>query len=138
MNYQLNEAQMFADITEGMAIVINSLTGVYYGMNGFGTSLFENLLAGSSDEEILAAVRALPGAADSFEASFRAFLETLTGYGILLPADVSAPRAAVVDASAAAADGFVPECKEFSDVQELLFADPIHEVPEEEGWKPEK
>ena len=29
-------------------------------------------------------------------------------------------------------------CKEYKDVQELLFADPIHEVSEEEGWKPEK
>ena len=129
---------MFADITEGMAIVINSLSGVYYGMNGFGTSLFENLLSGSSDGEILAAVRAIPGAPAGFEASFEAFLGTLTAFEILTPVPSGEPRPAVVDAVAAAADGFVPECKEFSDVQELLFADPIHEVPEEEGWKPEK
>ena len=32
----------------------------------------------------------------------------------------------------------MPTCNEYNDVQELLFADPIHEVKEEEGWKPEK
>ena len=39
MNYILNESEMFADINEGTAIVINSQTGIYYGMNGFGTSV---------------------------------------------------------------------------------------------------
>ena len=34
MNYQLNEAKMFADVTDGIAIIINSMTGIYYGMNG--------------------------------------------------------------------------------------------------------
>ena len=30
-NYQLNESKMFADITDGIAIIINSETGIYYG-----------------------------------------------------------------------------------------------------------
>ena len=30
-----------------------------------------------------------------------------------------------------------PDCIEYKDVQELLFADPIHEVDEETGWTPE-
>ena len=51
-NYQLNEAKMFADVNEGTAIVINSITGIYYGMNKFGTAVFENLQAGSSTREI--------------------------------------------------------------------------------------
>ena len=61
MNYKLNETEMFADITDGTAIIINSVTGIYYGMNGYGTSLFENLLAGSSVEDIVAAAQRIPG-----------------------------------------------------------------------------
>ena len=34
--YVLNDAKMFSDIADGIAIVINSETGIYYGMNGFG------------------------------------------------------------------------------------------------------
>ena len=60
MNYKLNEASMFADITDGTAIVINSLTGIYYGMNGFGTEVFDNLLSGSSSEEVLQVIMGLP------------------------------------------------------------------------------
>ena len=32
-NYRLNESKMFADITDGIAIIINAATGIYYGMN---------------------------------------------------------------------------------------------------------
>ena len=46
MNYVLNEEKMFADVTDGIAIIINSETGIYYGMNGLGTAIYENLVNG--------------------------------------------------------------------------------------------
>ncbi len=138
MNYILNESEMFADINEGTAIVINSQTGIYYGMNGFGTSVFENLLAGSSVEDVVAAANSLSGAPAGVETALEAFLQTLSGFRIVLPADAPSSRPAELDAAAAAADAFTPECKEYRDVQELLYADPIHEVEEETGWTPEK
>ena len=52
-NYQLNENKMFADITDGIAIIINSETGIYYGMNAFGTQVYENIANGISAEKIL-------------------------------------------------------------------------------------
>ena len=137
MNFILNESEMFADINEGTAIVINSQTGIYYGMNGFGTSVFENLLAGSSVEDVVAAAKSLSGAPAGVETALEAFLQTLSGFRIVLPADAPSSRPAELDAAAAAADAFTPECKEYRDVQELLYADPIHEVEEETGWTPE-
>ena len=68
-NYQLNEAKMFADVTDGIAIIINATTGIYYGMNGYGTGIFSNLLAGSSTSDIVAAIKALPGAPENPEDS---------------------------------------------------------------------
>lgn len=57
MNYVLNEEKMFADVTDGIAIIINSETGIYYGLNGFGTAVYENLMNGSSVAEILSALK---------------------------------------------------------------------------------
>ena len=51
MNYVLNEEKMFADVTDGIAIIINSETGIYYGLNGLGTAVYENLMNGSSVAE---------------------------------------------------------------------------------------
>lgn len=128
---------MFADITDGMAIVINSLTGIYYGMNGFGTEVFDNLMSGSSSEEVLQAIMGLTGVPDDFSDRLNSFVETLLGFDIILTDDNQAPRVPVFDPEVVAADGFTPDCIEYKDVQELLFADPIHEVDDETGWTPE-
>lgn len=128
---------MFADVTDGIAIIINATTGIYYGMNGYGTGIFSNLLAGSSTADVLAAAKALPGAPANVEENLEAFLQTLLDFEIVIPAGQSSREASLV-AKDATFDQFVPVCKEYKDVQELLFADPIHEVSEEEGWKPEK
>jgi hypothetical protein len=134
--YTVNEEKMFADVNEGTAIVINSVTGVYYGMNKYGTEVFENLQAGSSTGEILDAIKAIPGSDDNCENAFDAFVQSLVGYEIVIPAEAGSPRVAEINPELAIADGFVPECTEYRDVQELLFADPIHEVDVDEGWKP--
>ena len=136
LNFKLNEEEMFSDISEGMAIVINSMTGIYYGMNGFGSSVYENLLAGSSTADIVAAARSLPSCPDNFEESLAAFTDKLLSFGVVVPAGPS-DREAALNPEAAEADAFIPECTEYSDVQELLYADPIHEVDEEKGWTPE-
>ncbi|MBP5334272.1 MAG: PqqD family protein [Bacteroidales bacterium] len=136
-NYRLNEAKMFADITDGIAIIINASTGIYYGMNGYGTGIFDNLLAGSSTNDILTAIKALPDVPANAEEHLSAFLETLLGFEIIIPAPESSREASLV-LKDAVFDQFIPVCKEYKDVQELLYADPIHEVSEEEGWKPEK
>ncbi|MDR0571721.1 MAG: PqqD family protein, partial [Rickettsiales bacterium] len=60
-NYKLNEEKMFCDINDGVAIIINSETGIYYGMNGFGTAVFSNIIEGISVDNILAALEKLSG-----------------------------------------------------------------------------
>ena len=138
MNYQLNDAKMFADVTDGIAIIINSLTGIYYGMNGLGTGIFDSFLKGASTEDVLKAFQALPGAPADCEARLQAFIDKLLSFEVIVPASGSSSVPVTLSAKDAQFDGFTPTCNEYSDVQELLFADPIHEVKENEGWKPEK
>ena len=135
--FQLNEAKMFADITEGTAIIINSQTGIYYGMNGFGTSVFDYLSKGVSVQDILDAAGKLPGAPESVDALVNAFVDSLLAFEILIPGGDAASIPVELDALTAGNDSFEPKCTEYKDVQDLLFADPIHEVEEETGWKPE-
>ena len=136
-HYQLNDAKLFADVNEGTAIVINSLTGIYYGMNGFGTCIYENLQAGAAVQDILAAAKALPGAPQDLDTAFGQFIDSLVEFEIVVPAEGISPAMPAIDPEIAKADDFKPVCTEYQDVQELLFADPIHEVDIDEGWKPE-
>tara|TARA_Y100001960_G_C14767043_1_gene877618 strand:+ start:1483 stop:1956 length:474 start_codon:yes stop_codon:yes gene_type:complete len=136
-NYVLNESKMFADITDGMAIVINGETGVYYGMNTLGTSVFENIIAGATIEDVLLSLKGLDGATDTVEANLNSFVESLVEKEILLSGEELTKEVSIAE-DAAKLDNFVMTVDEYSDAQELLLADPIHEVKEDSGWTPEK
>lgn len=135
MNYVLNEEKMFADITDGIAIIINSETGIYYGMNSFATNIYENIVKGAPTEKLLSELKTLNAA--GLEENFQEFIKAMVDKEILIegsPSDADI----TIDTDAANESGYILEFKEYDDAQELLLADPIHEVKEETGWAPEK
>ena len=132
-NFRLNEEKMFADITDGIAIIINSETGIYYGMNAFGTQVYENIVNGVSTEKIWERIKTL----GVQEENFKAFVDAMIRTELIISAD-SSDFESNIDENVAKEDNFILELKEYNDAQELLLADPIHEVREEEGWSPEK
>lgn len=134
--YVLNEEKMFSDIADGIAIVINSETGIYYGMNPFGTAVFENILNGASTEAILAAIKALPKAPQDMEESLDTFIAKLKKFEIIMEGPGNGTTS--LDATAFDEDDFDLVVQEYNDAQELLLADPIHEVKNETGWQPDK
>ena len=136
-SYTLNEAKMFADITDGVAIIINSETGIYYGMNGFGTSVFQNIIDGVSVENIASALKNIAGAPADIESRLSAFVDALKEKEMIIDGADNG-GAANIDESAATADAFELSVNEYNDAQEMLLADPIHEVKEDTGWTPEK
>ena len=87
--------------------------------------------------EIIKTVSSIPGAPEDFPDKLNAFVNTLSEFEIVIPSDTASLEKPEIDANAASADGFIPECTEYKDVQELLFADPIHDVEEDKGWSPE-
>lgn len=137
MNYRLNEEKMFADITDGIAIIINSETGIYYGMNTFATNVYENIVAGVSIENIKTEIEKLSDLPAGFEDNFKMFIDAMVEKEILVKTCDSDAQANI-DENLAKEDNYVLELKEYNDAQELLLADPIHEVKEETGWTPEK
>lgn len=137
-NYKLNEEKMFADITDGVAIIINSESGIYYGMNGFGTVVFENIIKGISSEKILSELRKIPDVAADIENKFDIFVAELLAKELIILSDEVAEDAVNISTDIALGDEFNLSVNEYSDAQELLLADPIHEVREETGWSPEK
>ena len=137
--YALNDSKMFSDIADGIAIVINSETGIYYGMNGLATVVFDALMSGADTAAVLAALKALPGVPADMDARLNDFVDKLKGFEIVMDGDGNAAAMEVsIDPAAATADDFTLMVEEYNDAQELLLADPIHEVKEDTGWQPEK
>lgn len=132
-SYALNEEKMFADITDGIAIIINSETGIYYGMDELGTAVFEQLIKGVSQEKILSALQKLPNATDDVADKLTSFINELLAKGLIIGGEEHAVEFAFTEP-----EEFSMTLSEYSDAQELLMADPIHEIKEDTGWTPEK
>lgn len=135
-NYKLNDEKMFADVTDGVAIIINSETGIYYGMNSFGTNVYENIVNGASIEDILAKLKTI-GATNDIEKEFNKFVQIMLDKELVISADPSSSEV-IIDEDIAKEDNFELSINEYNDAQEMLLTDPIHEVKEETGWTPEK
>ena len=137
MNYVLNEEKMFADVTDGIAIIINSETGIYYCLNGLGTVVYENLVKGVSVEKIIAGLKNIAGCPAEIEENMNKFIKSMVDFELIIAGGDDSAEAEI-DEAIAKEDSFEMDVKEYNDAQELLLADPIHEVKEETGWTPEK
>lgn len=131
--YRLNDTKMFYDMAEGQAIIINFTTGIYYGTSSLGSAVLDALLAGAEDADVLTALQALPGCPADMDAQLKAFTDKLVAQEILIACEAGAGCPVAVDASALE-DGFLLSVDEFNEVQDLLLADPIHDVDVEAGW----
>ena len=70
--------------------------------------------------------------------NFEAFIKAMAEKEILILSSEDKNETAQIDKNSAKEDNFILELKEYNDAQELLLADPIHEVKDETGWTPEK
>ena len=135
--YILNEEKMFSDIADGIAIIINNENGLYYGMNSFATEVFQAIMKGATENQLIESVKNFSNCPEDFEIKLKLFIDKLKSLEILIEGNVNTEEYSINEESALK-DSFILEVKEYNDAQELLLADPIHEVKEETGWTPEK
>ena len=130
--YKLNEEKMFYDVADGIAVIIDFTTGVYYGMDALSSAVFDALMAGASSEAVVNALKQLPGCPADIEDLYNAFIQKMLDRQMIL-GDGTGDACAAFD-EALAANGFQLNCEDFSEVRDLLMADPIHDVEPEMGW----
>ncbi|MDR3117431.1 MAG: hypothetical protein LBT98_02580 [Puniceicoccales bacterium] len=134
--YQLNDREVFMDVTDGVAILINYQNGLYHGTNQLGTWILEQLTAGHCPEHILERLRELPNCPDCMGKRLSTFVEDLHFVHILADGPAAEGELPRLPATLFGEIRFELTLETFNDAQDLLFADPIHEVDEEEGWVP--
>ena len=131
--YKLNEEKMFYDMADGQAVVINFVTGMYYGTTTLGSAVLDRLVKGNSPEQIKNAVKALPDCPEDIDRQMDGFIQQLLEKEILLTGETVSGGEEPIDSSALE-DGFILNLEEFAEVQDLILADPVHDVDVEEGW----
>jgi hypothetical protein len=128
--WQANRDQVSFERFDDDLVLVHFETGNYYSFNRTGADAWALLEGGTTHEAIC---RALAGAGDvsagDVSDDVARFLDALRDDGLILPAEGRAPT----PAAPAAGPYEPPAFERFTDMQELLLLDPIHEV-DATGW----
>lgn len=131
--YRLNDGKMFFDMADNQAIIIDSTTGVYYAMNTLASVVFEQLTKAANPGSMIEVLEKLPDCPADIAFQLEAFIEQVLEKELLLPCDQAAEDTVLIPAEALV-DGFVFELDVFTDAQDIMMADPVHDVEIGQGW----
>jgi hypothetical protein len=133
--YRVSSPKVIRESFEGEVILVHLDTGTYYSLRGTGATLWELLAASASFSEIAGQFVSAYGVSNAvIEVDLQRFIAELLAEDLLSEEleTVSAPSVAPVTVGSGVAYQ-EPVLEKFSDMQELLLLDPVHEVGQD-GW----
>jgi hypothetical protein len=144
--YRENTPTVASELIDGEVVIINFETGSYYSLAGAGADLWQLVVQGNSLEGIVAVLAAAYDAGHlEMRSAVEALLVELTseGLAVALPGTDSddgngaGSRSRSRSADRPRAPFQAPRLRKYTDMQDLLLLDPIHEV-DESGWPQRK
>ena len=126
----VNSGQVINEVIDGEAVIINLGTGDYFSLRGSGAAIWSAIEQRAPADDIAAAL-ALAGMHDAGR-HVTALIEQLLAEGLLVPVD-DVPAETVVVELPVPLDLAPPSLEKFTDMQDLILLDPVHEV-DERGW----
>lgn len=122
----INRPSVIFDTQGEETVVIDLGTGHYYRLDGPSTRVWKHFEQGVAPDTLLAA----SANRAAFEPELTRIVDELVAGGLLRPVNDGEPVAN--DVPAWTFDGF--QLEEFTDLEDILGLDPIHEVDTERGW----
>jgi len=143
MRYRVNTPAVASQVIGGEAMLIHFDSGRYYAAEGSGGDIIAWLEEGRSVDEVIAAwdqTGETGAGREAIAATIERFVRALVDEGLLVGLAGDAPAADHPATGPAAAPGptaraaFVaPSLATYTDLEELLRLDPIHDV-DDAGW----
>lgn len=133
--YKVDAPRVVHEVFDEEVVVLDLESGSYYSLRGSAAWIFQAAVAGASSGAIAAAFteREQPEDAANVRAALDAFLEALVSERLLAPRPGVLATPAGFDLPGAAGPFTPPRFEKFTDMQDLLLLDPIHDV-DETGW----
>lgn len=132
--YKINEEKMFYDMADNQAIVINHVTGMYYGFNMLGSYVIDQFINGAEKVAVIEAVKKCDGCPSDFESKMDAFVKKLFEFEIVVEDSSKSDYKTAAVSKEALEDGFELVVDSYAEATDLILADPVHDVDEGSGW----
>jgi hypothetical protein len=131
MRYRVNVPAVASQTMAGEAILIHFDSGRYYSAEGAGADVIALIERGRTIGEVVDALAAATGEGrQAVEAAVAPFVGELCAEGLLVPAEAGEISSA---APALGTRFAAPRLVTYTDLEDLLRLDPIHDV-DDAGW----
>lgn len=132
--YSTDIPQTASEVFDGELVIAHYGSGLYYALSPSATLVWQALGAGLGEDEVVAWLAGHTGLArDELAAQVRGVIKRLLDEELLLPVDTPAAAGSATLPAPPAAPFAAPQIERFSDLQELMLLDPVHDVAEA-GW----
>lgn len=132
---RINQRQVIHETFDDEIVIVNLETGSYYSLTQVGAAIWQWLAAGATAAQVHADIAAnYAGDTAEMKRAVSSFLDELIADGLVEQSDQTPPR----DPGSVKADSSrlafqAPVLNKYTDMEELLLLDPIHEV-DDLGW----
>jgi coenzyme PQQ synthesis protein D (PqqD) len=141
LRLRVNAPQVIHEMIDGEVIIINLASGNYYSVKGCGADVWDVIQqsSGAASAEIVAALATrFDSSASEIEAHVLRFLDELRDESLIVGADeagepASAFPVAATNGQPQQQDFEPPVLEKYTDMQDLVLLDPVHEV-DATGW----
>lgn len=130
---EVNAPTVVAEVFEQEVVVIDLDRGTYYSLGGAATRIWPLLGLGLGAPAIAERIATAAGGGEAVRGAVEGFLDELMREGLVRAAQTNGTRPGAVPTLAR----FVfesPKMEKFTDMQELIALDPVHDVSDTEGW----
>ncbi len=135
--YRLAGPEVIHELVAGEVVIINLATGAYYSLDEAGATIWSTLVEGADEAAVVAAVRRrYSGDEAMITEAVRDLLAQLVAQELIAPGEdtpVATPDRSSSTPAAAPRPFVTPVLHTYTDMQELITLDPIHEV-DDTGW----
>jgi len=138
-HFRVNSPNVIHETIDGEVVLINLETGSYYSIDRVGAIIWDYLEKGLNGNQIEAAIMTKYGGEESeIAAGIQQLFDALQAEQLIVPGEATSTNENVPEVSNAAngqakPNFEVPELHKYTDMEDLLLLDPIHDV-DESGW----
>jgi hypothetical protein len=136
MRYRINAPQVSSETIEGETIVIDFISGAYFSTDKLGALIWEKLKVGLSPEHIVAEIKQhYPDQGEACGQTIASFIAQLESEKlVVIDSGEGESAAAVIQDQACYPESYAaPVLNKYTDMQDLLLLDPIHDT-DDQGW----
>lgn len=136
--FRINAPKVVHETIDGEVVIVHLEKGSYYSLIKEGADIWSQIISGFSRGEIQEyTIQRYDGDRENIEKGVNNFIAELQGEEVIILNETGEPENATVKNQPTETEKPIfqaPSLQKYTDMEELLALDPIHEVDEEIGW----